>query len=128
MAAVVFLFNGVAGVLALVVDGVLFDVGLEDVVGGHAEGLGEGDEEVEEVDDFDFGVLVVEGLVFGPPFPGDAINELGDFLGHGAGVVEDPLGFLFFGEVAKVDADPLVELFLEAEDFFEFIGLSHAGM
>ena len=104
---------------------VFLHIALVDILGGHAESLGEGDEEVEEVDDFDTGILLVELLIFSPPFPREAIDELGEFLGHGAGVVEGPLGFVFGGEVGEVDPNLFIEEVLHAEDFVEFIGGSH---
>ena len=107
------------------IDFVFLHIALVDILGGHAESLGEGDEEVEEVDNFDAGVLLVEFLVFGPPFPGEAIDELGEFLGHGAGVVEGPLGFVLGGEVGEIDPNLFIEEVLHAEDFVEFIGGSH---
>ncbi len=68
MAGIVLVLLHVARVLPLVVDGVLLEVGLVDVLGGHPEHLGDGDQEVEEVDDLDAGVLLVELLVFAPQF------------------------------------------------------------
>jgi hypothetical protein len=76
---------------------------------------------MEQIDHLDPGVLGIKGLVFGPPFPGHGIDQFGEFLGHGAGVVEHPLNPLLFGEGGGMDADALVELVLEAEDFFEFV-------
>jgi len=108
-----------------VIDFVFLHIALVDIFGGHAESLGEGDEEVKEVDDFDTGILFVEFLVFGPPFPGEAIDELGELLGHGAGVVEGPLGFVLGGEVGEIDPNLFIEEVLHAEDFVEFIGGSH---
>lgn len=122
MAGVVFVFFDVAGVLALMVDGVLLKVGLVDILGGHTQDLGDGDEEVEEVDDFDPGVLFVEFLVFGPPLPGHRVGQLGHLLLHGTEVVEDPLDLFFLGHAGGFDADTLVERLLHLEDFFEFIG------
>ena len=107
------------------IDFVFLHIALVDVFGGHAEGLGEGDEEVKEVDDFDAGVLLIEFLIFSPPFPGEAIDELGEFLGHGAGVVEGPLGFVLGGEVGEIHSNFFIEEVLHAEDFVEFIGGSH---
>ena len=107
------------------IDFVFLHIALVDILGGHAESLGEGDEEVEEVDDFNAGILFVEFLVFGPPFPGEAIDELGEFLGHGAGVVEGPLGFVLGGEVGEIDPNLFIEEVLHAEDFVELIGGSH---
>ncbi len=104
---------------------VFLHIALVDILGGHPEGLGEGNEEVEEVDDFNAGVLFVEFLVFGPPFPGEAIDELGELLGHGAGVVESPLGFVLGGEVGEIDSNLFIEEVLHAEDFVKFIGGSH---
>ena len=83
------------------------------------------DEEVEKVNDFNASVLLVEFLVFGPPFPREAIDELGEFLGHGAGVVEGPLGFVLGGEVGEIHSNFFIEEVLHAEDFVEFIGGSH---
>ncbi len=107
------------------IDFVFLHIALVDILGGHAESLGEGDEEVKEVDDFDAGVLFVEFLVFGPPFPGKAIDELGEFLGHGTGVVEGPLGFVFGREVGEINPNLFIEEVLHAEDFVKFIGGSH---
>ncbi len=107
------------------IDFVFLHIALVDILGGHPEGLGEGDEEVKEVDDFDASVLLVEFLVFGPPFPGKAIDELGELLGHGAGVVEGPLGFVLGGEVGEIDPNLFIEEVLHAEDFVKFIGGSH---
>ncbi len=110
------------------IDFVFLHIALVNILGGHAESLGEGDEEVKEVDDFDTGILFVEFLVFGPPFPGEAIDEFGELLGHGAGVVEGPLGFVFGGEVGEIDPNLFIEEVLHAEDFVEFIGGSHRGL
>jgi len=46
-------------------------------------------------------------------------------LGHGAGVVEGPLGFVFGGEVGEIDPNLFIEEVLHAEDFVKFIGGSH---
>jgi len=121
------ILHGVACFLTFMIDLVLFEVGLKDVVGGHADGLGEGDQKVKKIDDLDPDILLVEFLVFGPPFPRDAIDQLGHLLAHGAGVVENPLGFLFFGQILEFDADAFVEDGLETENFFEFIGCCHEG-
>jgi len=126
--AVVFVFGVIAAVLTGKIDLVLFGVGLVEIGRGHFEDLGDGDEEVEEVDDFDAGILFIELLVFGPPFPRDAVGEFGDFLGEGAAVVEDPLLALVVGHVGGVDADALVKLVLEAEDFFEFVRCIHKAV
>ena len=53
---------GVATVLTVVVHLVLFNIGFVDIVGAHSEDLGNRDEEVEEVDHLDFGVLLVKLL------------------------------------------------------------------
>jgi len=63
---------------------------------------------MKEVDDFDAGVLLVEFLVFGPPFPGDGVGELGELLLHGAGVIEDPLGLPGLVKAGEVDANAAV--------------------
>lgn len=110
-------FDGVTGFLTLVVHLVLFDVAIVNILRGHAHGLRHGNEEVKEVDDFDAGVLFVDLLVFGPPFPRETIDQLGELLGHGAGVVERPLGFFVGGKVGQIDPDLFVEEVLHAEDF-----------
>lgn len=122
MAGVVLVLLDVAGVLSLVVHGVLLQVGLVDVVRGHAEDLGDGDQEMEEVDDLDAGVLLVELLVFGPPLPGHGVGELGHLLLHRAEVVEDPFDLFLLGHAGGFDADALVERLLHLEDFFELVG------
>ena len=107
------------------IDFVFLHIALVDILGGHAESLSKGDEEVEEVDDFNAGILFVEFLVFGPPFPREAIDELGELLSHGAGVVKGPLGFVLGGELGEIDPNLFIEEVLHAEDFVEFIGGSH---
>ena len=104
------------------VHGVLLQVGLVHVVRGHAEDLGDRDQEVEEVDDLDAGVLLVELLVLGPPLPGHGVGELGHLLLHGAEVVEDPFDLFFLGHAGGFDADALVERLLHLEDLFELVG------
>ena len=80
-------FDGVAGFLALVIHLVLFDIAVIDVLRGHPEGLGEGNQEMKKIHHLHPGILLVDLLVFGPPFPGKAVDQLGDLLGHGTGVV-----------------------------------------
>ena len=82
---------------------------------------------MKEIDDLNADILFIKFLIFCPPFPRDAINELRHFLIHGAGVVEDPFRFLLFREIPEIDSDALVEDFLEPENFFEFIGYCHGG-
>ena len=107
------------------VDLILFQVALVDIFGGHSEGLGEGDEKVEEVDDFDACVLLIDLLVFGPPFPRETIDEFGQLLAHGAGVVEGPFCFVVWRERGEVHPDLFIEEVLHAEDFVELIGCGH---
>src|ERR1700683_3005830 len=120
----------IAGVLPLEVDLVFLQVGVVDVVGGHAEDLGHGDEKVEEIDDFDLGVLGIEFLVFRPPFPGHAVDEFGDFLRHGARVVEEPFGLFLLAHAGGAHADALVQRLLHPEQFLELIlgRFTHAGI
>ena len=122
MAGVVLVLLDVAGVLTLVVHGVLLEVSLIDVVRGHPEDLGDGDQEVEEVDDLDTCVLLVELLVLGPPLPGYGVGQLSHLLLHGTEVVEDPFDLFFLGHAGGFDADALVERLLHLEDFFELVG------
>ena len=126
MSGVVVIFDCVTGILALVIDLVFLHVALIDVLGGHAEGLGEGYEEVEEVNDLHAGVLLIDLLVFGPPFPREAIDQFGQFLTHGAGIIEGPFGFLIGREICEVDSDFFVQKVLHAEDFLELVGLGHS--
>ncbi len=126
--AVVLVFGAVAAVLTGEIDLVLFGIGIVEIGRGHLEDLGDGDEEVKEIDDLDPGILFVELLVLGPPFPRDAIRQLGDFLGQCSAVVQDPLLALLVGHVGGVDADAFVKLLLEAKDFFEFIGFIHKAV
>jgi len=117
MFRIVLVLFGVAAVLALEVDGVLFDVGGKDVVGAHAEHLRHADEKMEEVHDLDAGVLLVKLLVFGPPLPGHAVGQLGHFLLHGPGVVEQPLGLIGLAHAIGLDADALVKGLLHPKEF-----------
>ena len=119
-------FDGVAGFLTLVIHLVLFDVTVIDVLCGHPEGLGEGNQEMKKIHHLHPSVLLVDLLVFGPPFPRKAVDQFGNFLRHRARVVEGPLGFFVWGEVSKIDPDLFVEEVLHAEDFVEFVGLGHA--
>ena len=80
---------------------------------------------MEEVDDFDAGVLLIDLLVFGPPFPRETIDEFGQLLAHGAGVVEGPFCFVVLRERGEVHPDLFIEEVLHAEDFVEFIGCGH---
>ena len=118
-------FDGVAGLLALVVYLVLFDVAVVDVLGGHAEGLSQRYKEMKKVDDLHPGVLFVDFLVLGPPLPRKAVDQLGNFLGHGSGVVESPFGFVLRGKTGKIDTDLFIEDLLHAENLIEFVGLGH---
>ena len=86
MAGVVLVLLDVAGVLALVVHGVLLQVGLVDVVGGHAEDLGDGDQEVEEVDDLDLYLAETYGQI-----------ESSEGVWDGDGDFEDPRDWADFG-------------------------------
>ena len=117
MARVALILFGVAAVLPLEVDFVLFHVCGEDIVGAHAEHLREADEKMEQVDNLDAGVLLVEFLVLGPPFPRNAVGQFGDFLAHGAAVVEYPLGFLLAAHPVCLHADPLIERLLHPKEF-----------
>lgn len=126
MPGIRFIFFGVAGFLPLVVDFVFLQVSLEDIFGGHTKALGDGDEEMEQVDDFHLGVLFIEFLIFRPPFPGNTVDQFSHFLAHGARIVEDPFGFFFLGQVVQIDSDPFVQYCLEAENFFQFIGCAHS--
>lgn len=104
---------------------IFLEVALVNIVSGHTEGLGKGDEKMKEVDHFDASVLFVDLLVFGPPFPRKAIDEFGQFLGHGAGVVEGPLGFVIGGKGGEIDSDFFIKEVLHAEDLVKFVGGSH---
>jgi len=126
MLRIVVVFLRVAGILPLEIDFVLFDVGVEDIVGAHAQHLRHADKEMKQVHDFYAGVLLVELLVFGPPFPWHAVREFSHFLGHGAAIVEDPLGLFLLGHDVGVDADALVERVLHAKEFTELIRIFHA--
>ena len=82
MFGIVLVLDSIARILALEIDGVLFEISIVDVVGAHSQDLGGADQEVKEVDHFHPGVLFFKFLVLRPPFPGNAIGQLGDFLAH----------------------------------------------
>ena len=126
MLRVVLVFLDVAAVLALEVHRVFFDVGGEDVVRAHAEHLRHADEKMKQVHHLDARVLLVELLILGPPFPRDAVGEFGHFLLHGAGVVEQPLGFFLLAHTVGFHADAFVEGLLHPKEFAELVGVFHA--
>ena len=80
---------------------------------------------MEQVDHFDAGVLFVDFLVFGPPFPWKAVDQFGQLLAHGAGVVEGPLGLILRREVGEVDPDLFVEDILHPENFIQLVRIGH---
>lgn len=118
-----FVFSDVAGFLAFEIHFVLLHIGLEDIVSAHAQNLRSADEKVKKVDYFDASVLIIELLVFGPPFPRNTVGKFGNFLGHGAAIIEDPFCFFLIGHGVGVDADALVEGFLHSKKFAELIRL-----
>src|SRR5581483_6062919 len=117
----------VTRILPLEIDLVLLHVSIEDVIRAHAQHLGQADEEMKEIDDLHTGVLLVELLVFGPPFPRHAVGEFGHLLRHGAAIVEDPLRLFLFGHLVRVDADALVQGVLHAKEFAELIRFFHGS-
>ena len=113
------------------VDFVLGQVSLIHVFGAHAQNLRDGDEEVEEVHDFNTGVLLVEFLILCPPFPRHGVDKFGHFLLHGAGIVQNPLGFLLLGHASGLNANAFVKRLLHFENLFKavvFHGEMMAGM
>lgn len=102
------IFFGVTGFLAGVIDLILFQVSVIDIVSSHAEGLGKGYQEMEEVDDFDASILFIKFLIFRPPFPRDTVDEFRHFLRHGTGVVKHPLGFFFLREIFEINANAFI--------------------
>jgi len=81
---------------------------------------------MEQVHYFDPGVLLVKLLVLGPPFPGDAVREFGDFLGHRAAVVQQPFRLILFAHAFGSDADALVQRLLHPEQLAKLVGAFHA--
>jgi len=126
--AVVFIFGLVTGSLPVKVDLVFLGVRSVEIFGCHFEHLRNGNQEVEEINHFDAGVLFVEFLVLGPPFPRDAVSQLRDFLCHRPAIVQDPLLALFVSHVGGVHADFQIEGLLHLEDFVELVGVSHTGI
>lgn len=127
MLRVVVIFLHVTGLLAFEIHFVLLHVGGVDVIGAHAEDLGHADEEMEKVHNFHTGVLFIELLVFGPPFPRDAVGELGHLLRHGAGVVQYPLGLFLFRHAVRMHADAFIERLLHPKKFPQLVWFFHAG-
>ena len=106
------------------VDGVLLHVGLVNIVRRHAERLRDRHEEMEKVHDFDLGVLLVELLVFGPPLPRDAVDQLGRLLLHGPGVIEDPRRLFLLGRRGQIHSNALIQRILHTKDLLKFV---HGG-
>ena len=84
---------------------------------------------MEQIDDLDLRILGVEFLVFGPPFPGHTVDQLGHFLRHGAGVVKKPLGLFLLAHAGGMHTDAFVQRLLHPEQFLELIlgRFIHAG-
>jgi hypothetical protein len=125
MLAVVLILGVVTTVLSSEIHLMLLGIGVVEVGGGHFEDLRDGNEEMEQIDDFDPGILLVELLVLGPPFPWDAVGQFSDFLGQRPAIVQYPLLPLLVGHLGRVDANPFVKLLLEAKDLFKFVGCIH---
>ena len=119
MFGVVFVFLRVAAVLPLKLT-VLLHVGFEHIIRAHAQHLCQADEEMNRLP-LHAGVLLVELLVFGPPFPRHAVGEFGDLLRHGSGVVEYPLGFLLLSH--GVGSTPMRSLRIFACETIREVGL-----
>ena len=103
------ILHGVAAVLAFEIQFVLFCVGIEHVIGAHAEYLRRADQKMEQVHDFDSRILLIEFLVFGPPFPGHAVGQLGNFLRHGAAIIQQPFRFFLLCHAFGIHADALIQ-------------------
>src|SRR5712671_1398052 len=127
MPAVLLVLGVVATVLPCKVDLMFLGVGFVEVFRRHAEHLSNGDEKVEQVDDLDAGVLLVELLVFRPPFPRHAISQFSDLLAHGPAIVQYPLLALFVSHAWRINANLEIELFLKAKNLLELVGLGHSG-
>ena len=123
--AVVLVFGVVTAVLSGEIHLMFLGIGIVEVGRGHLQDLRNGNEEVEQIDDFNTGILFIELLVLGPPFPRHTVRQFGDLLGQRPAVVQHPLLPLLIGHMGRVDADSLVKLFLEAKDLFEFVGCIH---
>ena len=87
MLAVVLVFGVVAAVLPRKVDLVLLCVPVIEIVGRHPQHLRDGDQEVQQIDHLDPGILLVELLILRPPLPRYAVGQFGDFLCHRAAIV-----------------------------------------
>src|ERR1017187_7927058 len=123
---IVLVLGRVTAVLTLEIHLVLFDVSGKHIVGAQAEHLRETDEKMEKINDLDPRVLVVEFLILCPPFPRHAVGEFGDFLRHGAAIIQNPFGFFRLAHAVGFDADAFVEGFLHAEQIAELVGFFHA--
>jgi hypothetical protein len=128
MFRVVVVFGRVTAVLAFEIHLVLFDVGGEDIVRVHAEDLRHADEKVKQIHDLDAGVLFVEFLIFGPPFPRNAVGQFSQLLLHGARVVQQPFGFIRFGHAIGLDTNAFVQGFLHPKEFAELVGIFHGAI
>lgn len=125
MSAIVFVLHHVARVLPLVIDLVLLQVGFEHVVRAHSKNLGGGDHEVEQVHDFDFGVLLVERLILFPMLPRAGISQFRGFLGDAAGELEQPVVFLRIRHLAQWTAAAHVQVPLQAEHLLKLVWNIH---
>lgn len=79
--AVMLVLGVVTTILSSEIHLMLFGIGIVEVSGGHLQDLCYRNKEMKQIDDFDPGILLVELLVLGPPFPRDTVRQLGDLLG-----------------------------------------------
>ena len=128
MPAVVFVFCLVTACLPVKVDLVLFGIGSVEIFRRHFQNLGDGNQKMQQVNYLDAGVLFVKLLVLGPPFPRNAVGQLGNLLGHRTAVIQNPLLALLVSHAGGVYADFEIEGLLHLEDFVELVGFGHTGI
>ena len=117
----------VAAFLPLMIHRVLLQVSLVDIFRRHAERLRERHQEVKKVHDFDLGVLLVELLVFGPPLPRHAVDQLGRLLLHGASIVKNPFRLFLVSGRRQIYSNTLIERILHTKNLLEFVHAQECG-
>jgi hypothetical protein len=80
---------------------------------------------MEQVHDFHAGVLPVEGLILGPPFPRGAVGQFGNLLAHRPAVLQQPLLTLSLRHPVSVHADSFVQLLLQPKQFIQLVRFVH---
>ena len=112
---VAFILYRIARFLTVQIYRMLLGVGFKNLVCAQTRNLCQGNQKMQQIHDLNPGVLLIKGLVLRPPFPRHAISQFGDFLTHGAAVLQQPSLPLLVAHEVGIHADALIKLLLQVE-------------